>query len=79
MVKDQILRRILLVLVGFSASVLMRGAFLHLLPEALRGSPAIIVFSYLMVGFVVFFVLERFLYWRHCHDRKCNVLNFGKF
>jgi zinc and cadmium transporter len=76
MIKDQILKRILLVLVGFSAGALMGGAFLHLLPEALGSSPEMIVFSYLIIGFVLFFVMERFLYWRHCHERKCNIHTF---
>ena len=76
-VKDQILKRILLVLVGFSAGALMGGAFLHLLPEAIEASSGIGVFMYLIVGFVVFFVLERFLYWRHCHERECSVHTFS--
>lgn len=76
-VKDQILKRILLVLVGFSAGALMGGAFLHLLPEAIEASSGIGVFVYLIVGFVVFFVLERFLYWRHCHERECSVHTFS--
>jgi zinc and cadmium transporter len=76
LIKDQFLKQILLVLVGFSAGALMGGAFLHLLPEALGHSPSIHIFSYLLVGFVIFFLLERFLHWRHCHQRECNVHTF---
>ena len=34
--KEEALKKILLVLVGFSAGALIGGAFLHLLPEALE-------------------------------------------
>jgi len=71
--KDMLLQKILLTLVGFSAGALIGGAFLHLLPEALEHSVSINVFSYLIVGFSIFFLLERFLYWRHCHKGKCDV------
>jgi len=50
LIKDQFLKQILLVLVGFSAGALMGGAFLHLLPEALGRSPSIHVFSYSVVA-----------------------------
>ncbi|MEW6329323.1 MAG: ZIP family metal transporter, partial [Candidatus Micrarchaeota archaeon] len=65
------LNKILFALVAFSAGALLGGAFLHLLPEALEKSAAMDVFLALLVGFMLFFVMERFLRWRHCHDGKC--------
>ncbi len=76
MVKDKVLNAVLLGLVGFSAGALMGGAFLHLLPEVLEYSPSLSVFSYLIFGFVVFFSLEKFLYWRHCHKGVCDIHTF---
>jgi len=72
-VRDEDLNRILLGLVGFSAGALMGGAFLHLVPEALELGGSTIVFSYVILGFILFFLLERLLYWRHCHDGRCDV------
>ena len=72
-VRDEILNRILLGLVGFSAGALMGGAFLHLLPEALERGGSAVVFSNVIIGFVLFLLLERLLYWRHCHDGQCDV------
>lgn len=73
-IKSNILHKILFGLVGFSAGALIGGAFLHLLPEALETSAAQTVFSYLILGLVLFFMLERFLHWRHCHqDGVCEV------
>ncbi len=69
--REERLHRLLILLIGFSAGGLIGGAFLHLLPEALDegGGPAI--FLYLISGFVAFFVLERYLHWRHCHEGVC--------
>jgi len=72
-VRDEDLNRFLLGLVGFSAGALMGGAFLHLVPEALELGGSTIVFSYVILGFILFFLLERLLYWRHCHDGRCDV------
>lgn len=68
--------RILILLIGFSAGGLIGGAFLHLLPEALEQAESQIVFPYLILGFIAFFVLERYLHWRHCHDGVCTVHAF---
>lgn len=72
-IKDEILSKILLGLVGFSAGALMGGAFLHMIPEALEWSGSATVHSYVIIGFILFFLLERVLYWRHCHDGQCDV------
>jgi len=71
--RDELLGKIVLGLVGFSAGALMGGAFLHLMPEALEASESTLVFSYVIIGFIFFFLLERLLYWRHCHDGRCDV------
>jgi zinc and cadmium transporter len=75
-IKDQLLKQILLILVGFSAGALMGGSFLHLLPEALESSIIMNVFWYLIIGFAFFFMMERLLRWRHCHEGRCAVHSF---
>lgn len=73
-IKEKLLREILFGLIGFSAGALIGGAFLHLLPEALDKIDSIHVFSYLICGIVLLFLLERYLYWRHCHeDGTCDI------
>ena len=70
---DSILKKILIYLVSFSAGSLMGGAFFHLLPESLElTANPLYVFVYLLIGFCLFFILEKFLRWHHCHDKECH-------
>jgi zinc and cadmium transporter len=75
-IKDELLHKILFCLVGFSAGALIGSAFLHLLPEALQKTRSIPVFYYLILGLVLFFLMERYLYWRHCHAGICDIHAF---
>lgn len=62
------LRRALLPLVAFAAGSLLGGAFFHMLPSALAEmGDATVVFTWLVGGFLVFFAIEQFLHWHHCH------------
>ena len=74
--KGQILNKILLILIGLSAGTLMGGAFIHLLPEAVEGNPGMNAFLFVLVGFILFFIIEKVLHWRHCHKGECDVHTF---
>ena len=63
-------------LVGFASGSLIGGAFIHLLPESLEETGQT-MFYYVIVGIVFFFIMEKFLYWRHCHEEKCPVHTFA--
>lgn len=71
--KEKFFRKIIIVLVAFSAGALLSGALFHLLAESLEHLEVMQSFGYLMVGFVLFFVIERFLHWHHCHEGVCKV------
>src|SRR3989339_998608 len=75
-IKEDLLQRMLLLLVGFSAGALAGGAFLHLLPESLEQLKPGETFIYALIGFTLFFLLERLFHWRHCHEGKCDVHAF---
>lgn len=68
-----LLEKALVLLVGFAAGGLMGGAFLHLLPEALESAPSLNVFLFTLIGFNFFFFMERYFYWRHCHNGVCSI------
>ena len=76
--KESLLRRIVMVLVGFASGTLLGGAFFDLLPEAVNMiNPPITIFYFVILGIIVFFCIEKFLYWRHCHEEKCQVHTFA--
>jgi zinc and cadmium transporter len=75
--KEDLLKRLLMILVGFSSGTLIGSAFLDLLPEALDELNALTAFSYVILGIVAFFAMEKFLYWRHCHEAECPVHMFA--
>ncbi|MEM3730472.1 MAG: ZIP family metal transporter [Candidatus Bathyarchaeia archaeon] len=74
--KEKLLKRILTGLVGFASGTLLGGALLHLLPEAANSDNTLAPFYYVILGVVAFFALEKFLYWRHCHEEECPVHMF---
>jgi zinc and cadmium transporter len=74
--KDKLLDKIVLLLVSLSAGALMGGAFLHLLPESVELSESLDIFLFVLVGFALFFLIEKVLHWRHCHKGECQIHTF---
>ena len=67
------LNKLIHYLVSFAVGTLLGGAFLHLLPEIISSSGKFSTFTALHVSFgiLIFFGLEKFVRWRHCHDIDC--------
>lgn len=76
-IKEKTLSKFLLFLISLSAGALMGGAFLHLLPEASEKINNENLFSIVLLSFVLFFLIEKLLHWRHCHKPNCDVHTFG--
>ncbi len=68
--KKAFLKNFLLYLVSFAAGALLGDAFIHLLPESLENS-SLNWSNYTLAGILIFFVLEKFLRWHHCHNTNC--------
>ncbi|RLJ00129.1 MAG: ZIP family metal transporter [Candidatus Aenigmatarchaeota archaeon] len=77
LIREKLLEKIILALVALSAGALMGGAFLHLIPEAVEEIKHANVFSFVLLGFILFFFVEKILHWRHCHKGKCPVHTFA--
>jgi zinc and cadmium transporter len=70
--KDR-LYKILIYLVSFSAGTLMGDAFLHLIPEAFESSKNTASVSVsILLGIFIFFLIEKIIRWRHCHEEPCE-------
>jgi zinc and cadmium transporter len=67
------LNRIVMPLVAFAAGSLLGGAFFHMLPAAAAQAEDLgWVFLWTMLGFALFFALEQFLHWHHCHRASAD-------
>lgn len=75
--KEKLLDKILLYLIGLSTGTLLGGAFIHLLPESIEFIGADRALFVTLVSFVAFFLLEKLLHWRHCHEKECPEHAFG--
>lgn len=70
---DNLRRRLVPWLVSYAVGALLGVALLALLPEALETLKPTLVFGTLLLGIMVFFVLEKLVLLRHCHTDECHV------
>lgn len=73
----KLLNQIVLSLVALSAGALLGGAFLHLIPESLEALSIGTSSLFILLGFSLFFIVEKVLHWRHCHKGECKVHTFA--
>jgi zinc and cadmium transporter len=67
-------------LVSFATGTLLGAAFLGLIPHALEGAGAGATHRVglaLLAGIMLFFLLEKLVLWRHCHDDPCEAHSPG--
>ncbi len=73
-INEKKVQKIIYILVSFATGSLIGGALLHLLPEAIEVHEN--AFGHAIIGILFFFILEKILFWRHCHKGHCDVHNF---
>lgn len=66
-------RRLIPILVSYAVGTLLGAAFLGMLPRALKSADSGEILFATLFGFVLFFVLEKWVLWRHCHQAQCDV------
>src|SRR5262249_27644000 len=70
---DGVRKRLVPGLVSYAVGALLGVALLELLPEALTFLAPPAVFTTLLAGILVFFVLEKLVLIHHCHTDACAV------
>jgi len=71
--KTKTLSKITHFLISFAVGSLFGDAFIHLIPESYEFfGDSIINPLMVIVGILLFFILEKFLRWHHCHDIDCS-------
>jgi zinc and cadmium transporter len=73
--KQDTLIKVIKYLVSFAVGGLLGGAFFHLLPESMASGNTS-MFVYVLSGIMIFFLIEKFLHWRHCHKGHCDAHTF---
>jgi zinc and cadmium transporter len=73
LIKDSARSRLIPWLVSYAVGALLGVSMLAILPETLEQLPPTRVFSTLLLGILLFFVLEKLVLWRHCHTHDCEV------
>ncbi|MHA1461025.1 MAG: ZIP family metal transporter [Promethearchaeota archaeon] len=79
-IREKTLDKILFILVAFATGTILASALFDLIPESLHhleelnaGGAAIadsLLFVLVIFGFVMFFIIERFIYWFHGHAHE---------
>ncbi len=61
-------------MVSYAIGALLGAVFLNILPEAIKLTDNVAVFSAtLLGGILLFFTLEKLVLWRHCHHDHCEA------
>jgi zinc and cadmium transporter len=67
-IKQRFIKRVLISMVSFAAGAMLGDVFLHLLPELAEGNNLDLKASFfILIGIMIFFILEKVIHWRHCH------------
>ena len=62
----------IMILVSFAAGSMIAVSFFDLLPEAIAGhGSTMLMMEYLVLGFVIFLLIEKAFFYYHCHEENC--------
>ena len=61
------------VLIPYAIGTLLGAAFFGMIPHALLQLASTSVLPTVLGGIILFYVLEKFAVWRHCHEQPCDV------
>jgi len=69
--RKESINKLIPVFVAFAAGALLGAAFFDVLPEAVehKGKEVLV---YVLLGLMMFFVMERYIHWHHCHSNECR-------
>jgi zinc and cadmium transporter len=74
LIKEPARARLIPWLISYAVGALLGASMLEILPKALEQLAPPQVFATLLVGILLFFVLEKLVLWRHCHTgHDCEV------
>src|SRR3989304_6669906 len=72
MFPERIRQNLITCLISYATGTLLGAAVLGLLPHALSHARASSILPTVLAGIVGFFLMEKIVIWRHCHDLNCK-------
>ena len=74
-IKKQSQQGLVSCLVSFATGTLLAAASLGMIPTAIMssGNQIQLIMSFFLGGILFFFILEKLVIWRHCHEESCEV------
>ena len=71
--KKQIQKVLIPSLISFAIGTLLAAALVGMIPNALTNGNPISIMLTVLVGIIMFFLLEKTVIWHHCHDEECEL------
>jgi zinc and cadmium transporter len=73
LLKDRRLAFISAGMIPYAIGTLLGAAFFGMIPHAQRQLSSDRVLPLVLAGLILFFMLEKFALWRHCHEKPCDI------
>jgi len=73
MVLGSKVKKVIPYILSYAIGTLLGAAFLGMLPKAMNMLSPALALRYALIGLLFFFLLEKIVIWRHCHDPQCDV------
>ena len=62
------------ILISYAVGALLGAVFLDILPHAFSITPSVnATAATILAGILLFFMLEKLVLWRHCHEEQCEA------
>lgn len=72
-IRQKFIKKVLILMVSFAAGAMLGDVFLHMIPElAEEGALNLKTSIFILLGIIIFFILEKIIHWRHCHLTACK-------
>ena len=71
--KKKQMKTVSAVLIPYAIGTLLGAAFLGMIPKAQEQLSGERVYPFVIGGLLLFFMLEKFALWRHCHEEPCDI------
>lgn len=72
LLNDKSLNRVSVYFLYVASGILLGAAFLGMIPKALTMAEPIKITSFILIGIVTLFILEKVLLWRNCGNKDCD-------